>query len=334
MILNYEQIKSVTFGAAQVKEIDGKMRFYRFNDEELAYYRGTRFEEKSNASSGISLEFVTDATDIRITAKAHAGSSRTYFAIDVLVNGELVNSIRNFPPEVMTGAYTGKQFEKKECDEVVSLGEGEKKVAVILPWSATPEISLVELVNATFFTPVIKSKKMIVYGDSITQGYDATTPSKSYASQLVRALDADARNKAIGGEVFCPELSKIKNDIEPDYITVAYGTNDWSRIPRAQIKENAKQFYLNLRTNYPNAKIFAITPIWRKDYTREDRYDFMAISEIINNSVKDIPGVVVIEGFDIVPHSEEYFADLRLHPNDAGFAYYAKNLIAEIKKHI
>ena len=175
---------------------------------------------------------------------------------------------------------------------------------------------------------------MLVYGDSITQGYDSTTPARSYAMQLVRALDADARNKAIGGEVFCPELSKVKNDIEPDYISVAYGTNDWSRIPRADIKKNARQFYLNLRENYPGAKIFAITPIWRKDYQREDRYDFMAISAIINESVKDIPNVVVIEGFDLVPHKEEYFADLRLHPNDEGFKYYAENLIAEIKKHI
>ncbi len=334
MVLTYEQIKKITFGCAKIKEENGKFRFYRFNDEELNYYRGTQFETKSNSTSGISLEFKTDAEAIRLNVNALPGSSRTYFAVDVIVNGELIGGIRNFDENVMIGEYTSKVFEKTEFDQTVSLGKGEKSVRVLLPWSASLEISMISLEGATFVEPLKKSKKMLIYGDSITQGYDSTLPSRSYASQLAYALDADARNKAIGGEVFCPELSKIKNDIEPDYISVAYGTNDWSKVQREKIDTNAKQFYLNLRENYPDAKIFAITPVWRKDYQREDRYDFMQISRIINESVKDIPNVVVIEGFDFVPHGEEYYADLRLHPNDDGFKHYADNLIREVKKHI
>lgn len=44
------------------------------------------------------------------------------------------------------------------------------------------------------------------------------------------------------------------------------------------------------------------------------------------------PAVHVINGFDLVPHEEKWFGDLWLHPNDAGFAAYAANLLKEMEK--
>ena len=67
---------------------------------------------------------------------------------------------------------------------------------------------------------------MLVYGDSITHGYDALAPSKAYSVSVPFTLSANAINKAIGGEIFFPTLARIKSNINPDYITVAYGTND------------------------------------------------------------------------------------------------------------
>ena len=43
---------------------------------------------------------------------------------------------------------------------------------------------------------------------------------------------------------------------------------------------------------------------------------------------------IMISGFDFVPKDEKYYADLRLHPNDEGFEYYAENLYKEIKEMI
>ena len=48
-------------------------------------------------------------------------------------------------------------------------------------------------------------------------------------ARLADALGAEEVNKAIGGECFFPELAATKEDFQPEYITVAYGTNDWSR---------------------------------------------------------------------------------------------------------
>ena len=87
--------------------------------------------------------------------------------------------------------------------------------------------------------------------------------------------------------------------------------------------------------NYPGSKIFVITPIWRKEITQpNDRWPFERVSGCIENVAGRYDDVTVICGFDLVPHEEKYFGDLRLHPNDKGFDVYYNNLIAQIKKHV
>ena len=173
-----------------------------------------------------------------------------------------------------------------------------------------------------------------MYGDSITHGYDAINPSNKYATRLANALGYDEYNKGIGGEVFFPPLAELKQPFTPDIITVAYGTNDWSLTEKSQFDKNCKAFYENLSKNYPDTPIFAITPIWRKESVTETRPfgDFALVEEGIREATKDLKNVTVIRGFDLVPKEEKYFADLRLHPNDKGFEYYAKSLYEMIAR--
>ena len=37
----------------------------------------------------------------------------------------------------------------------------------------------------------------------------------------------------------------------------------------SEFEKKCKEFYVTLSKNYPDSKIFAITPIWRKDYLNE-----------------------------------------------------------------
>ena len=114
---------------------------------------------------------------------------------------------------------------------------------------------------------------------------------------------------------------------------MAYGTNDWSHRALGEFTENCRAFYTTLSAQYPNAKIYAITPIWRKDCTETKLMGaFEEVEKCIIAVTADLPNVTVIPGFDLVPHEEELYADLRLHPTDTGFVHYGKNLIAAIKK--
>ena len=115
---------------------------------------------------------------------------------------------------------------------------------------------------------------------------------------------------------------------------MAYGTNDWSGLKEDEFKENCRGFYGALARNYPQAKLFALTPIWRKDsYPPKNCGEFAQIAEEIKAATKEYPNIVCVSGDDLVPHEERYFADQRLHPNDAGFAYYADNLWEQMKEH-
>ena len=68
----------------------------------------------------------------------------------------------------------------------------------------------------------------------------------------------------------------------------------------------------------------------------EDRKfgDFLNVEKNIKMAVENLENIAVISGFDFVPKDEKYYADLRLHPNDLGFEYYAENLYREIIKYL
>ena len=112
------------------------------------------------------------------------------------------------------------------------------------------------------------TEKLLLFGDSITQGYDSADPARSYASRLTDALCAEGINKGIGGERFYPALATLRDDFLPDYITVAYGTNDWSSSAPEVFQTDCRAFYENLRALYPDVKIFAMRPLWRPDGDR------------------------------------------------------------------
>ena len=155
------------------------------------------------------------------------------------------------------------------------------------------------------------------------------------SAMLADALDADSVNKGIGGEVFRAELAAACDDIEPEIITVAYGTNDWAHVEKERFDKNSILFYTTLSRLYPNAKIFAFSPIWRKDperITTVGKFSYVAkkIEEIANS----LPNVTFINCYDFVPHDPVLFSPDVLHPNDQGFSHYAKSVIEAIKRNI
>ena len=336
MILDFEQIKSITQGAVKITKSDAGYNFFRFNENELEYYSKTNHAHKSYSTSGIQLEFKTDATKFSMGGSVKSASSRKYYAFDVFVDGKFIGDIKNYRMDDMIPDFTTVDFPSDDFSSEFNLGDGEKTVRVVFPWSIAPTVKSVELDGASYVEPVKKQKKMIMYGDSITQGYDAESPSRQYSVALAYALDAEAYNKAIGGEIFRPALSAICNDIEPDYITVAYGTNDWRNSgSRENFIANATGFYKNLSQNYPNTKIFAISPIWRDGINAGGGFgEFSEIEATIKEIADTLDNVTFIYGFDLVPKSTEYFADLRLHPRNIGFDFYAENLAKKIKEYI
>lgn len=335
MKLGNEQIQSILQGAVYFSEEEKGLQPHRMNKEEEALYIPTKFKDKAFASSNIQAVFKTDADKLSLKADIALGSSRKYFCFDIYIDEEFTAEFKNFEHQDITLPYTQIDCPLGEFSWELPLKKGEKEIRIVFPFGSRVIISEFSLENATYIEPVKRSRTMLIYGDSITQGYDALNPSKAYAVELAHELDAEAFSKAIGGEIFNPSLAAIKNDINPDYITVAYGTNDWSFCTKEDFTANCKGFYENIRRNYPDAKLFAITPIWRGDRDEEKKYGlFEDIHKTIRSICEEIGGITIIDGYNFVPSEKELYADLRLHPSNDGFEHYIKNLTKEIRKYI
>ena len=341
MKLGMETIRAITLGAEYLWEEEGAIRFSRFTREQQELYQRSGLERRADfygrcsTSAGIRLCFKTDSPTLKLAVEVRKGCARTYFSFDVFVNGQPVGYLENYSQCELPRHYTVVELPLGEFAKEFQLGEGEKTVTVYFPWAVCPLLQELALEDGAFVEPVKPAKKLLAFGDSITQGYDALRSSSRYVAGLADRLGAEEFNKGIGGEIFFPELAGTKEGFVPDYITVAYGTNHFRKNTTHDFVNRCKAFYENLSANYPPSKIFAITPIWRKESQGIRAIGpFERIEEGIREAVKELPNVTVIRGFDLVPKSEEYFADLRLHPNDQGFGHYAENLYQAIQKEL
>lgn len=335
MKLNLEQIKSITQGAVDVIEDAGGIRFFRFNSEEMNFYKPLDTYPKVFATAGVQLEFKTDAEGVKLAVSMSTASTRSFFSFDIYVNGEFFGEMKNFPDDLEQTGYAQTKFEICACEKSFELGGGTKTVRIAFPFSSYAVVRELELVGASFVEPVKLPKTLLAYGDSITHGYDTLHPSRSYIAKLARHLDAELYNKGIGGEIYRPGLAAIKNDIDPDYITVAYGSNDFNHAFKSEFEGDCEEFLKNIKANYPKAEIVAISPIWRADCANSRNGEFESFSEI-SDTIKacaERVGVHFIYGFDFVPHDKSYFGDLPIvHPNEKGFEAYFNGLKTEIDR--
>lgn len=324
-ILDFEQIRKLVHGAARTEEGDGKISFFRFSKEQEELYKtvSADFYMKSFSTSGISLEFDTDSENLLLSVLVSQGSSRHFFTHSIFVNekriGELSGNI---------GDENNVPFEKK-----FDLGFGMKRARILFPWSVASSLVALGLDDGAKTIPVNKKRKILMFGDSITQGYDAMVPENAYSVQIADRLGAEARNKGIAAERFFAGLAKTKEDFEPDFITVAYGTNDWKYSTEKQFKKSCKAFFANLRISYPNVPIVAFTPIWRVDIDAEYQMGvpFGFVADYIKSVAESISDMTVIDCIDFIPHNPKYYQTDGVHPIDSGFEYYGKNLLDNIE---
>ncbi len=339
MKLNLNQIKNITQGAVNVFEKDGYFEFHRFTPEQEQLYSNPTLKRplivghlKVLTSAGVKLRFLTNSNTLTFTAKFMNGTYREIYSIDVFVNGEFFNTICSH--EGIPESY-GKGIEDKEVTKSYTFDSGEKEIAIYLPFSTITLLKDFCLDDNSTITPIKPNKKFLAFGDSITHGYDCLHSHKSYVNLVATALDYEVYNKAIGGEIFFPELALCNDSFTPDLITVAYGTNDWAindTKPNDLISLSS-QFIGNLRRVYKSSKIVVIAPIWRKDLEEEKPCGkFRDVAKMLEEQTKKFDNVYFVDGFNFVPHDPIYYGDKRVHPNNEGFEHYAKNLLIELNK--
>ena len=334
MKLSIDTIAAIATGTVRVTQEPLGIRFYRFTPEQFDLYeaKDEKFFMKSKTPSGVKLSFCTDSKYmfVKFLVQEHIGAS--FLSFDIFVDGKLVKSINNFDGVEFPRNYLKSEFPLGEFSAQVDLGEGEKHIVIHLPWNGMAYLQELSLDEGAFVTPVKPEKKLLALGDSITYGNAAMHPSARYVAQLCDALGAEEFNKGIGGEFFCPDLAATRETFTPDYILVAYGTNDWRKHAKQTFLADVSGFFENLNATYPDVKTIIITPTWRSNLHAPT--DFASMDEVrkaICEAAAGRKNKRIVDGTTLVPHDVAYFGDYGCHPNDRGFGCYFENLWDKIK---
>lgn len=325
MTLTPTELAALAKGALRFAiEADGYVSFFRFTEKGEAFYRKTNpdFCKKTKATAGVRLSFETDADSFSLDYRATATSGRRFCYFDLLVDGVLLD-------------HQGSEGTATHGTLNFSLPRGTHRVTLYLPALFATELAHFTLPDGARITPTVKPHRLLLLGDSITQGYDALYPSQSYANLISDMLSLGAVNQGIGGELFNPDAIDGNLPFDPEIVTVAFGTNDFTFSTKEKMTAAATEYFSRLRAAFPHAKIFAILPIWRADRDEPHAFgSFEEAREIVRTAATAQNGVTVLDGDGFVPHLPEFFSDGYLHPNDLGFKFYADALYRALLPHL
>lgn len=310
MKLTNEAIRSIAFGAVNVEEKQDGLHFYKCTQKQIDAWMklSEALGQRASGTTGVRLDFHTDSP--WLTFNASAGDK-----FEVLINDQVAARI------------SFNEMRKSGITPKIDLGAGEKRVTLAFPSHDDGGVlTAVELADGSFIRPHVFKEKILFIGDSITQGWNSYFDTNSYAWQVTRHFDAESIINGIGGAYY-HETTFDRPDFEPDKVIVAYGTNDFGHFhTQEELRKQMDAFLSLVIENYPKAKIYCIAPIFRFDLAKQRKMgNWEECRALIREEITK-KGLPIIEGYEMVPHLEYFFADA-VHPNDIGFAEYAKNLI-------
>ncbi len=307
MKLTTKQIKEILFGAVEVIEEAGVLSPYKCTApiRKAWYSLREALGIRSEASTGIRLDFVTDGEEVTFTLMG-----KTF---DLLIDGLLADRF--------AGSHEPEDFS-------VTLDGDLHRITLIFPShdGYIGKLCGMEVPDGATVTPHKYDKKFLFLGDSITQGWNSGIDSLSYAWRTSLHFNADCIIHGVGGGIFHLPVFESPVDFDPDLVFIAFGTNDFGYYKTLEDLQKATAEYLDLAVAaYGSEKIRGITPIWRYDTWVKPMGTFDECIDVIRTEYEK-RGIVVIDGLSLVPHNRDFFADA-LHPNALGFSMYAENLI-------
>ena len=326
MVVNKEILKDLFHGWLDSRFDDsGRLHLHRFTKHQQEAYlaKGEKTLKRCNASANIYLDLITDSDYLKMNFDAYNASAVSYAGFDLHVDG----------------VFTDKRFFHDWHTQEIGfpLPHGTHRVTMYLPWSWNVVVRSVELSDNAVIETVSRAHRGMVFGDSITQGYTTLMPSLSYANILGRELDAEIINQGAGGFYFDETtVDEALPDFRPEFLVIAYGTNDFSRNSDPDVfRENAKKYIHRFHQVFCGRNIYGVLPIFRSDSNVTDpagdaRYSFQDAREILAEIYEEYPDITIIRETGI-PRIHEAFAEDCVHPTDFGHMLMSKGIEKAIR---
>lgn len=176
--------------------------------------------------------------------------------------------------------------------------------------------------------------RYVAYGDSITQGFRATSPVETYPMRLAQAKKWELINMGFGSRRASIPDGSVLARLKPDMMTMLIGVNDClGAKPVERYAADVTGLLAEFRRTMPRAPVFFITPLpvaeparW-KNSEKLDAYRAAAAQALAK--LKDA-NLHLIDGTTLIEPKADLFAD-GLHPNASGFEMIARRLGESIR---
>lgn len=310
-------------GCQRTELVDGALAFHRIIEPMRAIYSGQPGSvARMESTPCVRLRFRSDTGRLGIALRfgepTHV-NARNYLC-QVRVDGD---AGRVFGPDTPTEKmdWTG---------EIFSGPAGVARLFDIwLPHKARCDLLAIEIDDGAEVTPAEPLKtRWLAWGDSITQGMQATVPLSTHVARIAAERNFDVLNLGVGGAMLDARLADGVPDWPWDVASIAYGTNDFSMgVPPETVAGNAERLLRALSASRPGRPILLITTLPWVNRTKLNTLGLLLppYRQALAGAAADFPQVRVIDGTTMVPEDASLFAD-GVHPNDAGFAAYAAAL--------
>lgn len=273
-------------------------------------------------ASGLIIAFKTNSTQINCKwtlSRYNVGSNMTAIAHSGLdlyskVEGKWINVGVGRPKDI-NSSYTLVQ----------NMDGKEREFLLYLPLYNTVESLEIGIDNNTKISPIANpfSKKIVVYGSSITQGSSASRAGMSYTSRIGRNMNVEIFNLGLSGRgVMEKEAARMTADIEADMYVLDCAANPSPE----QITERTNYIVKHIRQRHPEKPIVMIQSVVREMGNLDLKVRERVKNQNINFATEyqklldeGITNLYLIEGKDLLGHDHEGEVD-GVHPTDIGFS--------------
>ncbi|OHV34533.1 hypothetical protein BBK14_15520 [Parafrankia soli] len=219
------------------------------------------------------------------------------------------------------------------------LNAGTRTTTVYLPERMRPTVLSLTPVGGSL-EPGPPRPRWLAYGDSIVEGWVASSAGSSWPARLGRRLGLDVCNLgyagAARGEI--PSAEHLAS-VPAALISISYGTNCWSTIPHTAelLRAGLDVFLTVVRQGHPDTPVVVTTPIRRPDAeTTPNRVGAtlddlrVAMASLVQARIDGgDPSLTLVHGETLL--DESLLAD-GVHPGDDGHAVMADRLEPVLRK--
>ncbi|MGW6027114.1 GDSL-type esterase/lipase family protein [Streptomyces sp. NPDC055099] len=279
--------------------------------------------ERAGLPAGVRLEFTArgvSAVDVAYTASlpSETDAYRAAPAVFTLLAGE---------DAVDTPASPG------EHRVLIPLPSPDGTFTLHLPEALRPALHDVRPVSGTL-TPIARQPRWLVYGDSIAEGWSVSRPPLAWPALAGHALGVEMVNLGYAGAAR-GELASAEQlaSLDADLITLAFGTNCWSRTPHSArlLYETARAFLDLVRRGHPDAPLLVVSPVLRPDAE--------TVPNVLGASLRDLRTALeraaLDAGVDLLPGGglldAKHLVD-GVHPGDEGHRILAEAVTEALRR--